>query len=74
MYDESITGNTSHDQQRERQLNLRSALQELSQARSLRAEPVPDIVDDEIGITTGTRTRRGLFTFAQRARSAARDI
>ncbi len=73
MHDTPTNNASDVDQYRQREENLRSALQELSQARSLRLDPVPDIGDEEHGASAPTRTRRGLFTFAQRARSAARD-
>ncbi len=60
-------------QQQERELGLRTALRELSEARSHRAAPITIHTDAPFSELDAPVRRRGLFRFADRARAASQD-
>ena len=61
---------STSDQAAARAQSLSSALAGMSRARSLREEPTPFIAEPGDDIATEPDGRRGLFSFAARARAA----
>lgn len=60
-------------QQLDRELGLRAALRELSEARAHRAAPITIHTDARFSEFEPPVRRRGLFRFADRARAASQD-